>query len=114
MMPMGKVFVSIILIVCVTFFTRAVPFILFDKKERDVPEMVLYLGKYLPPALICIILVYCFQDLYVLRGLQLPGLLSDLKEAVAVLVVVMLHVWKKNTMLSIFAGTAVYMALVQI
>ena len=90
----------------VTFLTRALPFLLFGRGGEP-PKVVLYLGKFLPPAVIAMLIVYCYKGttFAVLSG-WLPGLIAGLA-------VIILHVWKKNNMLSILGGTILYMFLVQ-
>ncbi|BDF66264.1 AzlD domain-containing protein [Pseudoflavonifractor phocaeensis] len=90
----------------VTFLTRALPFLLFDRGERP-PKLVLYLGKVLPPAVIAMLIVYC------LRTVSFAGLGSWLPQLISVAAVVLLHLWKHNNLISIFGGTLLYMFLVQ-
>lgn len=90
----------------VTFLTRALPFLLFDRGERP-PKLVLYLGKVLPPAVIAMLIVYC------LRTVSFAGLDSWLPQLISVSAVVLLHLWKHNNLISIFGGTLLYMFLVQ-
>ena len=90
----------------VTLLTRALPFLLFDRGGKP-PETVLYLGRVLPPAVIAMLVVYC------LRGVELSTVSGWLPQAIAVAAVVGLHKWKRNTLLSIFGGTLLYMVLVQ-
>ena len=89
-----------------TFLTRALPFLLFGRGGEP-PKVVLYLGRFLPPAVIAMLIVYCYRGtgFAELRG-WLPGLIAGLA-------VVALHIWKKNDMLSIVGGTILYMVLVQ-
>lgn len=82
----------------VTFLTRALPFLLFGRGGEP-PRVVLYLGRFLPPAVIAMLIVYCYRN----TSFAAP----------AGLAVVGLHVWKKNNMLSIVGGTILYMVLVQ-
>ena len=90
----------------VTFLTRAIPFLLFGRGGTP-PKVVLYLGKYLPPAVIAMLIVYCLKDVsFAAAGGWLPVLIAGLA-------VVALHLWKKNDMLSIMGGTILYMVLVQ-
>ncbi len=102
-----KLFFAIVLISMITFFTRAFPFILFDKEGKKPADIILYLGKYLPPAIICCILVYCFKDVDFLHA---P---FGIREIISVLTVVFLHIYKSNSLLSILGGTFVYMAFTQ-
>ena len=90
----------------VTFLTRALPFLLFGRGGEP-PQAVLYLGRFLPPAVIAMLIVYCYRGLSLAQvGGWAPGLIAGLA-------VVGLHLWKKNNMLSIVGGTVLYMALVQ-
>ena len=90
----------------VTFLTRALPFLLFDRGESP-PKLVLYLGRVLPPAIIAMLIIYCLKGV----DFSVPG--GWAPQLIAVAVVVTLHVWKHNTLLSIFGGTARYMVLIQ-
>lgn len=90
----------------VTFLTRALPFLLFGGGGEP-PRVVLYLGKFLPPAVIAMLIVYCYRGVsFGTLGGWVPGLIAGGA-------VVILHVWKKNNMLSIVGGTILYMVLVQ-
>lgn len=86
--------------------TRAVPFALFSGK-REVPKLISYLGKYLPPAIIATLVIYCIKDI------DFYGITHGLPELIGVAVVAGLHLWKKNILLSIAGGTVLYMVLVQ-
>ena len=91
----------------VTFIIRAIPFVAFGGK-REVPVTVTYLGKVLPPAIMVILVIYCIKGIHLLSGSHgIPELLS-------IAVVTALHVWKRNTLLSIAVGTVFYMFLVQV
>ena len=91
----------------VTFIIRAIPFVAFGGK-REVPVTVTYLGKVLPPAIMVILVIYCKKGIHLLSGSHgIPELLS-------IAVVTALHVWKRNTLLSIAVGTILYMILVQV
>ncbi|MBQ7217672.1 MAG: AzlD domain-containing protein [Synergistaceae bacterium] len=84
---------------------RFLPFIAFGKKR---PEFVGYLGRVLPPAVMGMLAVYC------LRGVDFSGGTYGLPEGIACIAAAVLHVWKRSTLLSITAGTALYMILVQV
>ncbi len=91
----------------VTALLRFLPFLIWNGK-RKTPEVVLYLGKVLPYSIMAMLVVYC------LKGIQLLVTPHGLPELLAVAVVAILHVWKRNTLLSIIVGTGVYMFLVQV
>ena len=65
------------------------------------------MGRVLPPAVIAMLVIYCLRYIDFLSGNR------GLPELVAALAVVLLHVWKRNNLLSVFGGTALYMILVQ-
>ncbi|MCF0105658.1 MAG: AzlD domain-containing protein [Holdemanella sp.] len=87
-----------------TLFLRAIPFIVFSK---DVPDSILFLGKALPFASMAMLVVYC------LKGMDLSSSNHGMPEILATLFVILIHKWKKNVLLSVFASTIFYMLLVQ-
>ena len=98
--------IIIVLVALTTLATRAIPFILFPEGKK-IPKAVEYLGKVLPPAVIGMLVVYCFKSVNLISS---P---FGLPELIAGLTVVVLHVWKRNNLLSIGVGTILYMVLVQ-
>ena len=97
----------IILVVAVcTLITRLIPFVLFGGK-RQVPKAITYLGNILPPAIMATLVVYC------LKGADLFSSSHGIPEFLSVAVTAVLHVWKRNVLVSIAAGTICYMFLVQ-
>lgn len=50
---------------------------------------------------------------YCLKGVALSSLSGWVPSLIACVVVGLLHVWKRNTLLSILGGTVCYMVLVQ-
>ena len=89
----------------VTVLLRALPFLVFRKK---VPAYVSYLGRVLPPAIIGMLVIYCLKDTAVTAA---P---FGAPELIAGALVVILQAWKRNALLSILSGTAVYMLLIQL
>lgn len=89
----------------VTALLRFLPFIAFGKRR---PGFILYLGGVLPPAVMAMLAVYCLRGVNILSGSH------GLPEAIACCAVAALHVWKRKMLLSITAGTAVYMFMVQV
>lgn len=96
----------IVAAVC-TMLLRALPFFIFGGK-REVPHIIDYLGKVLPPAIMVILVIYC------LKGVQITKMPYGIPEFVSVGVVAIVHIWKKNILWSIGLGTALYMFLVQV
>lgn len=107
---MNSVFAKEILIIFVmvigTLVTRFLPFLLFPAGTKT-PKFVDYLGKTLPFATMALLVVYC------LKGVQITAAPHGLPELIAVVVIVILHWMKGNSLLSIGAGTILYMILVQ-
>lgn len=96
----------IAVVVLCTQATRWLPFLLFGG-NRQVPAPVQYLGRVLPPAVMATLVIYCLKDV---RWLLPP---HGAAELIAIAAVVLLHLWKRNTLLSIGIGTVLYMVLVQ-
>lgn len=90
-----------------TIATRALPFAVFGGK-REMPGTLRRLTTLLPPAIIAVLVVYC------LKGLSLEDSTGLAATIVALAAVVILHIWKKNTLLSIASGTIIYMVLIRI
>ncbi len=90
----------------VTFALRALPFVIFRNKKT--PKYVSYLGKFLPYSVMAMLVVYCLKGIQILEGNH------GLPELISVAVVALLHIWKKNTVLSIVVGTACYMTLIRV
>ena len=89
-----------------TMITRFTPFLLFPDSKKP-PKVVTYLGKLLPPAVMGLLVVYRLRNVSVVRSPH------GLPELIAIAVIVILHKWKGNVLLSIGAGTVLYMVLVQ-
>ena len=89
----------------VTALLRFLPFIIFRKKT---PGYITYLGKVLPSAIIGMLVIYC------LRNTSIVAFPFGIPELVAGIIVVVLHVWRRNSLLSIVSGTAAYMFMVQV
>lgn len=96
----------IIVVSIVTMLLRFLPFLVFGS-GKETPKFILYLGKYLPYAIIGMLVVYCLKDV------SFVAVPYGLPEFIAVAAVVLLHLWKRNTLLSIGGGTVLYMILIQ-
>ena len=96
----------ILAVALTTFATRVLPFLIFPKGS-PVPKTVEYLGRVLTPAVIGMLVIYCLKDTPIVSAPH------GIPEAAAVLAVVLLHLWKRNNLLSIGGGTILYMFLVQ-
>jgi len=93
-------------IALVTMALRFIPFAIF--RGREIPPFIAYLGKALPFAIMGMLVVYC------LRSVSFASLAGWLPALLSVALVVVLHLWKRNTLLSIIGGTVCNMILVQL
>lgn len=106
MMSVTQQIIMIAIVAFGTMLTRFLPFLVFPSGKRT-PKYVQYLGRVLPPAVLALLVIYSLKDVNLLVGSR------GIPEFLAVGVVVLLHVWKRNMLLSIAGGTIVYMVLVQ-
>ena len=88
-----------------TALTRFLPFGVF---RGEPPKIVRQLGRLLPPAMMGFLVVYC------LKGVDVAAAPHGLPELVAIAAVAALHLWKRNSLLSIGGGTAIYMLLIRL
>ena len=101
---------SILIIVVaalVTMATRFLPFLIF-RGDKKTPDIITYLGKVLPCAIMGMLVIYCLKDVSFLNAPY------GIPEIIACLAVAGLHIWKRNSLLSIGVGTVFYMLLVQL
>lgn len=106
-MTTSQALITVALIAAATLLTRALPFLLFPA-GRETPKYILYLGKVLPCATIGMLVVYCVKEV---SPLAWPHALPELLSLAAVVVA---QLWRRSTLISIVAGTALYMVLVQL
>lgn len=95
------------LIIVVAFVTTSIRFMPFLVFRKQTPQVILYLGKVLPYAIMGMLVVYSLKNVSFVVGNH------GIPEIIAVLLVVILHKWKHNTLLSILTGTVAYMLLIQ-
>ena len=102
----GYAAAMVAVIAAVTALLRFAPFLIFQE-NRKTPALLEYLGKVLPYAIMGMLVVYCLKDV------KLTAAPFGIPEAIGCAAVALLHIWKRNTLLSIGAGTLCYMLLVQ-
>lgn len=104
-MTLSQQIITIALCALGTMATRFLPFLVFSEK-RKTPAFIRYIGRWLPSAVFGMLVVYCLKDVSLLGGSHgLPELLSIAATA-------LLHLWKRQMLLSITGGTACYMLLI--
>lgn len=96
----------ILVIAAVTAVLRFAPFFIFSV-DQPVPEFINYLGRVLPYSIMAMLVVYC------LKGISFAKAPFGLPEMISVILVAVLHIWRRNTLFSIICGTICYMLLIQ-
>lgn len=104
-MSLTQQIITILVVIIGTVLTRFLPFLIFPEGKTP-PPYITYLGTVLPYAVIGLLVVYCLKDSFQNGNFALPELIS-------IVLIIFLHKWKKNMLLSIGGGTIFYMILVQ-
>jgi branched-subunit amino acid transport protein AzlD len=99
--------ITIAMVALGVHITRFAPFILFPP-GKPTPKFMRYLAKVLPGAAISLLVVFSFRNVNPMEGSH------GLPELFAAIAVAALHLWKRQMLLSIGAGTLLYMLLVQL
>jgi len=105
-MTIPQQIITIAICVAATMLTRFLPFLIFTP-NRETPEYVRYLGKALPCAVFGMLIVYCLKDVSFTSGSH------GIPELIAMALTAGVHAWKRQMLLSVAVGTAVYMLMVQ-
>lgn len=106
-MSINQQIITIALVVIGTMITRFLPFVVF-RSSRPTPRYITYLGRVLPGAVFGMLVIYCLKNVSVFTGSH------GIPELISICVVVALHLWKKQMLISIAGGTVCYMLLVQL
>lgn len=106
-MTLPQQIITVAMVVLGTMVTRFLPFLIFPAGKQT-PKYIQYLGKVLPCAVFGMLVVYSLKDVSIFAGSR------GIPELISILVVIALHVWKRQMLLSIAGGTVCYMLLVQL
>ncbi|HIU03736.1 MAG TPA: branched-chain amino acid transporter permease [Candidatus Onthocola gallistercoris] len=106
-MTLTEQMITIGMVVLGTAITRFLPFIVFPG-DKPTPKYVQYLGKVLPAAVFGLLVIYCLRNVSIFSGSR------GIPELISILLVIILHMWKRQMLLSIAGGTVCYMLLVQL
>lgn len=106
-MSVTQQILTVAAVVAGTMLTRFLPFFIFSS-GKPTPKYVRYLGQVLPPAVFGLLVVYCLKNVSIFTGSH------GIPEALSILLVVILHLWKRQMLVSIAGGTICYMLLVQL
>lgn len=105
-MTLTQQIIIILMVVISTMITRFLPFLVFPA-DKPTPKYIQYLGAYLPAAVFGLLVIYCLKNVSIFTGSH------AIPEMISILVVVVLHLWKRQMLVSIAGGTICYMLLVQ-
>jgi len=106
MLSSNEAIIAMIIMSAVTFFVRALPFLVF--KNRQPNDTIVYIGKYAPAVIITILVLYCLKDAFY------PLSTAAIPQVICLAAVVLLHLKFRNSLISIFGGTILYMFLIQV
>lgn len=98
--------VAVLVMALVTALLRFAPFVVMGKGKT--PKVVEYLGRVLPYAVMGMLVVYC------LKGIDFTKVPFAMPEIISVILVAIVHIWKRNTLFSIILGTAGYMIIIRL
>lgn len=105
-MTVTQQLITIGMVIFGTMLTRFLPFLLFPA-GKPTPKYIQYLGKVLPAAMFGLLVIYSLKDVSLFAGSH------GIPEFISIAVVIGLHLWKRQMLLSIAGGTVCYMLLVQ-
>lgn len=105
-MTITQQMITVGMVVLGTALTRFLPFLIFPA-GKPTPKYIQYLGKVLPSAVFGMLVIYCLKNVSIFSGTR------GIPELISILIVIVLHVWKRQMLLSIAGGTICYMLLVQ-
>lgn len=98
--------IGLIIAILTTAFMRTIPFRIF--KDREIPGIIRYLGHVLPPAIMVILVIYGLKDM------DISTFPYGLSEFLALGLVLLVHLYKRSTIISIVVGTLAYMVLIRV
>jgi len=97
--------VTIFTVAVMTWITRGLPYLLFNKKNP--PQIITYLGTVLPASIMVILVIYCLRDTH------FTAYPHGAAELISVFLIVVMQFWRKNLIISVFVGTVCYMLLIR-
>lgn len=106
-MTLTQEIITIALCVVATMTTRFLPFLVFSSK-KPTPPYIQYLGKALPAAVFGMLVIYCLKNVNPLAGNH------GLPEFISIVITILLHLWLRQMLFSIAAGTISFMVITQL
>ena len=119
-LPINKVLIAVFLSAVIIFLERGFPFFLFSKRQP--PAIIRFIEKYIPPMVMAALVCYCLKDIsFVTAALTSPAAPANqvnpagfIPSLAGLAVTITLHLLRRNSLISIFGGTAVYMVLIRL
>lgn len=105
-MTLTQQIITIGMVILGTMITRFLPFFIFPA-DKPTPKYIQYLGKVLPGAVFGMLVIYCLKNVSILNGSH------GIPEVISIILVILLHLYKRQMLLSIAGGTVCYMLLIQ-
>ena len=103
---MSRLFLAVLVMTAVTILTRAAPFLFFSRRKP--PAFLGYLQIYVPPVIMTLLVLGALKDVPFREApYGIPALAGVALSAI-------LHLWKRNVLLSIAGATTLYMVLIRI
>lgn len=106
-MTLAEQIITVSMVVLGTLITRFLPFIVFPA-GKPTPKYIQFLGKFLPAAVFGLLVIYCLRNVSLVSGSH------GIPELISIAVVIGLHLWKRQILISIAGGTICYMLLIQL
>ncbi|ULG72265.1 branched-chain amino acid transporter permease [Macrococcus brunensis] len=106
-MTLTQQLIMIALMTCTTLLTRYLPFVIF-RSDKPIPPVIQYFGSILPPAIFGLLVIYALRDI------RWSSYAHSLPAIGAIIAIVLVHLWKRNMLISIAVGTIIYMLLIRI
>lgn len=105
-MTVTEQIITIASVVVATMLTRFLPFLIIGA-NRETPKYIKYIGKVFPCAIFALLIIYCLRNVEIFSGSH------GLPEFLGIISTVIIHMLKRQMLLSMAVGTMIYMFLVQ-
>ena len=104
-MPVSKAVIVSLLIGLIVFCERLFPFAVFSKRKPG--KLIHIFERYIPPIVMLGLLIYNLRDV------RFSSLAQWIPQIAAITFTIVTYLWKKNSLVSIFGGTIIYMILIR-
>lgn len=101
-----ELLITALIIVFATVIIRFLPFIIIRKSIAE-RKYIRFLGDMMPYSMIALLVVYCLKEVNLIKYPY------GIPELISIAIIIILHIIKRNVLISIGVGTVIYMILVQ-